>query len=83
MRRPRGPGGRFLTTEEIRKRDAELAERAKAEAQDKPAGNAPAQDEAPAQPPAEAKPAEPAAKPQAEPPADASAPAEAPAETLS
>lgn len=25
MRRPRGPGGRFLTTEEIRKRDEELA----------------------------------------------------------
>ncbi|KAI3627357.1 HAP2 [Malassezia furfur] len=31
MRRPRGPGGRFLTTEEIRKRDDEAAKKAQAE----------------------------------------------------
>ena len=59
MRRPRGPGGRFLTTEEIKKRDQELAEKAKREADradalgkdaEAPAtGGAPATAEAPAQ----------------------------------
>lgn len=38
MRRPRGPGGRFLTTEEIKKRDQELAaQKAKEEAEAKAA----------------------------------------------
>jgi len=47
MRRPRGPGGRFLTTEEIKKRDQALAEKAKQEASHAEAQeSAPAADEA-------------------------------------
>lgn len=41
MRRPRGPGGRFLTTEEIRKRDDEEAARKAQEEATAPSADAP------------------------------------------
>ncbi|WFD18280.1 Vacuolar protein sorting-associated protein 13 [Malassezia caprae] len=59
MRRPRGPGGRFLTTEEIKKRDQELAEKAKQEA-----GSADAQESADAPPANEASASNEASAPQ-------------------